>query len=985
MVMHGSPDDLLAVVLVALAIGGALLALAAGIWAVLAARRASKRVAQLEARLAQLQASIDAYAVGAHAPARPAAPLRDAPAASVRNEAQAAAAALGPAAAPPPLSAAVPVAPPDVEPLYSGLRQAELTTAPAPAPAAGGAGIERWLGVRGAAVLGGAALAIAGFLFVQYSIERGLLGPQARLAIGTLLGLAAWVASLLLARRGYALLSNALCAGGSVALFAVSWAAHVLYGLVELPVAFGGMCAVTAASGWAAARRGSLLVATLGLVGGFATPLVLSSGGNHPIQLFGYVLLLDLAYLFIATKRRWPSLATIVVLGTAVMQGLWIFLRAEPGDVHVALVILGVFALLFAGWGLVRATPQTRSFAFARAAALLLPFVFASWFAYDARFGEDLWPMAVLALLLSVAAQIVAARTSLLQLPVGAATGSIALVLSWAAGREFDLGRGGSWQLAAALSALALVQLVGLELAGRSGDAVRREVARLALVVFALPALLLLSAAAVLSESSPLRPLLGAAVVIELCFLRRLAHQGRPAWTWAGFALGSLVLVAWCADRDGSDPDWPRAWAFSLALAAPAWVHFVATRFSGADRRAASVALAIHGLGTAWAISLVPHHGRDNPELAAATVVAALLPLCVHAVRSGSLASHAVLAFAAYLSFGCVVSASLHDNAALGLIVAAGGILLAVLPAWLRGAGGIGQQRTGALLLAAVLLCAHGPLERAWALQTALWPSLAFALAAFGAWCVARRRQEGARHAPWLAASALFAAFALACVHAQWIFGPAMAFFALLLAVAWRKLRHAPYAHGAGVAAILAGLALLFRLQEQLHDETALFINAHAWNFLLPAACATAGAALLARSGLRFPAGACGIVAIVLGFAWLNIEIIDAYADAPIWIRGLDRLPQRDLVLSIAWAAYSLALLVLGVRLRSAPARWASLALLLMTIAKVFLLDLGRLEGLWRATSMLGLALSLLTVSFLYQRFVFQKAKESGDAGAAAG
>jgi uncharacterized membrane protein len=82
------------------------------------------------------------------------------------------------------------------------------------------------------------------------------------------------------------------------------------------------------------------------------------------------------------------------------------------------------------------------------------------------------------------------------------------------------------------------------------------------------------------------------------------------------------------------------------------------------------------------------------------------------------------------------------------------------------------------------------------------------------------------------------------------------------------------------------------------------------------------------------------------------------------------------LLLSIAWAAYSLALLVLGLQARLAAARWASLALLFLTIAKVFLLDLGRLDGLWRAASMLGLAVSLLLVSFLYQRFVFRKPEQ---------
>ena len=51
---------------------------------------------------------------------------------------------------------------------------------------------------------------------------------------------------------------------------------------------------------------------------------------------------------------------------------------------------------------------------------------------------------------------------------------------------------------------------------------------------------------------------------------------------------------------------------------------------------------------------------------------------------------------------------------------------------------------------------------------------------------------------------------------------------------------------------------------------------------------------------------------------------------------------------------------------------WASLALLLGTIAKVFLHDLGELEDLYRVASLVGLAVSLFVVSLAYQRFVFR-------------
>ena len=56
---------------------------------------------------------------------------------------------------------------------------------------------------------------------------------------------------------------------------------------------------------------------------------------------------------------------------------------------------------------------------------------------------------------------------------------------------------------------------------------------------------------------------------------------------------------------------------------------------------------------------------------------------------------------------------------------------------------------------------------------------------------------------------------------------------------------------------------------------------------------------------------------------------------------------------------------------RSAALRWTSLALIIVTIGKVFLYDLSHLHDLYRVMSLVGLALSLILISLAYQRFVF--------------
>jgi uncharacterized membrane protein len=86
-------------------------------------------------------------------------------------------------------------------------------------------------------------------------------------------------------------------------------------------------------------------------------------------------------------------------------------------------------------------------------------------------------------------------------------------------------------------------------------------------------------------------------------------------------------------------------------------------------------------------------------------------------------------------------------------------------------------------------------------------------------------------------------------------------------------------------------------------------------------------------------------------------------------------LPARDLTMSLSWVAYALALLGLGVARASAALRWVGLLLFAVTSVKVFLYDLGHLEDLYQVASIVGLGVSLILVSLVYQRFVAKTAE----------
>ena len=65
------------------------------------------------------------------------------------------------------------------------------------------------------------------------------------------------------------------------------------------------------------------MVAILGLVGGFLTPALLSTGQDNPLGLFSYIALLDVGLLALAFHRRWRFLALMAAVGTLLLQLGW--------------------------------------------------------------------------------------------------------------------------------------------------------------------------------------------------------------------------------------------------------------------------------------------------------------------------------------------------------------------------------------------------------------------------------------------------------------------------------------------------------------------------------------------------------------------------------------------------------------------------------------------------------------------------------------
>ena len=108
----------------------------------------------------------------------------------------------------------------------------------------------------------------------------------------------------------------------------------------------------------------------------------------------------------------------------------------------------------------------------------------------------------------------------------------------------------------------------------------------------------------------------------------------------------------------------------------------------------------------------------------------------------------------------------------------------------------------------------------------------------------------------------------------------------------------------------------------------------------------------------------------ITGFWLVNLEIADFFTapGARSLVFQFSGNFGRDMTYSIAWALFALLLMGVGLARRARPARLAGLALLAVTLAKLFLHDLANLHSLYRIGALVGVAVVAMLASALYQR-----------------
>jgi uncharacterized membrane protein len=284
-----------------------------------------------------------------------------------------------PASVPPAASVTAAAAPvPAAEPpLLPPVISPPVYTPPPPKPGPlESLNLEQFMGAKLFAWLGGFALLLGVAFFVKYSFEHELIPASVRAAMGFVFGAGLAVAGLRLSRPRHAVTADALIGAGVVSLYTVTFACRSIYHFEFFDVVptFLVMTLITAAAFVLAVRLPAQAIAILGMLGGFLTPVLINSGVDNPLGLFGYLAILDVGLIAVALHQRWFHLVPLSAIGTVLLMIGWASTYLNPENAPVAVAVcLSFSAIYFAAHLFGRA--RGRASFYGLSAAIGLPFV----------------------------------------------------------------------------------------------------------------------------------------------------------------------------------------------------------------------------------------------------------------------------------------------------------------------------------------------------------------------------------------------------------------------------------------------------------------------------------------------------------------------------------------------------------------------------------------------------------------------------------
>lgn len=782
--------------------------------------------------------------------------------------------------------------------------------------------LESRLAGRWSVWVGGIALAFAGVFAVKYSIEQGLLSPAVRLTLAALFGLALVAAGEWVRRRTTPLVHNAfqnalipgvLTAAGSLTLLGAVFVAHAVYGYVGPGFAFFLLALVSLATLALALIHGQGL-AGLGLLASFATPLMVDSDAPSPWFLFGFLSIVWLASALASRMRNWrvsPALAN---------AGLSLWCLGHTAFFPAETVFAPTFAMLvmIAGMAFVWPGPKAPPSPAVKSAR-------SPWELY-------LFPShgaAVLLASLGVLANVMAVLSADIR-SSGAEWVFAVLVIALAllgAGRRYGVYAA----MFAALSAFGGIRAMSENAVSMTIDAAGE------------------------SYHAPFEPnlVIGFAFGLGLIFV---LLGGVVNWR-----LGERLLprsVVW----SGLSAVTP------LALAGLSF-FFLGNYAFDPSHGAYGLLLAILYIAVAWRLSGSIGAGRYhvNRDIWVASSWAALLFALVMLTEGA-----ATTLGAAIIGFAYLLGHRVKPWPILPWAMAASAIFVAGRIAWqptIVGASLLGKTP----VFNALLVGYGGPalllILSAWMMRRSEESRLRSVLEALASLFTLLTLGVLVRHAmnggvldssvPTLSEQAIYTLLtvgASATLMALDLRQPSIVFRTGSMAVGYVSMLSVLSAHFFGLNPYFTGET----------TGTIPFFNLLFLAYLLPGLAYGAAAHYArARRPLHYVmALALTGSALLFGYVTLSVRRLYHGADISDW-KGF--LQPELYTYSAVWLLLAAVLLVIGYRFRAKSLRLASAGLMLVVVLKVFLIDMGNLEGLFRVLSFVGLGVVLIGIGRFYQ------------------
>lgn len=214
-------------------------------------------------------------------------------------------------------------------------------------------GIENWeekVGGTWLNRLGIIALLIGIGLGLKFAFDKNLISNLGRVILGCLAG-AALLGAGFWYRRRFPKFAAGLSGGGIGAFYLTVYAAFKFYALIDNVAAFALMIIITAGAVALSLLYDSSVIASLGLLGGYLTPILI--GGGNYLELLIYLIILNLGAAVLLSLKRWTWLSVLSLGFTWVLVGIWISKFLIKTNLLSFMLFLSAYNLIFSILGLI--------------------------------------------------------------------------------------------------------------------------------------------------------------------------------------------------------------------------------------------------------------------------------------------------------------------------------------------------------------------------------------------------------------------------------------------------------------------------------------------------------------------------------------------------------------------------------------------------------------------------------------------------------